>query len=124
MGSCLPCSSRRMGKECGTSLIHSQSFYDILTERQNPGEKRMKRNFCMAILCAFLIGEGSVYGSIPGACPDVPLGWKGTTALEGWAMDDKYVPRLQAEKKYVCVNSWLYTPKKGKPAICEYSTEG
>lgn len=84
----------------------------------------MNKKFCLAVLSVSLIYGNALYGGIPGTCPDVPLGWKGTTALEGWAIDEKYAPRIQLEKKYVCLNSWLYMPKKRKPAACEYAIEG
>ena len=64
---------------------------------------------------------GSVYGGIPGKCPDIPLGWDGKTALEGWTLDPKYEEKLQTNKEYEWLNSWLYTPAKQKPATCHYA---
>jgi hypothetical protein len=78
---------------------------------------------------------GSVYGGIPGICPEVTQDWDGKTAIDEWGLDPKYVEKVQKKmaddkehgyKPYTFLNAWIYFPveSKDKAAVCHYSLNG
>lgn len=95
----------------------------------------MKSKLYLLALYASVMCTSSVYGGIPGKCPEVDKEWDGKTAIEEWEVDHNYTSKVEEKiaedkksgyKPYTFLNAWLYFPEKSnnKAAVCHYNIEG